>query len=111
MSKFLDYNPANGAWVETNYSAHEDKITVHRKQDLEGLLAYTKANRDSGVNDKIGKDFFFSKYATIPAVIQVELLKKGINVHNPNQTKEVMRELNRNYPYLKTTNLTHDGSS
>ena len=111
MSKFLDFNPENGAWVETDYSAHEDKITVSRKQDLQGVLDYAKANRNSGINDKIGKDFFFSKYAIIPAVVQVDMMKKGIDINNPHQTKEVMKEINQNYPHLKMTNLTHDGSS
>lgn len=108
MSKFLDYNPINGTWIETDYSAHEDKITVHRKQDISGLMKKLKVERNSGLNDKVGKDFHFSKYACIPPVVQVELLKKGINMHNPNQTKELIREINTNYPHLKYTNLHHE---
>lgn len=108
MGQFLDYNPSNGTWVETDYSAHEDVITVHRKQDVSGVLELAKANRNSGLNDKIDSDFHFSKYATIPNTIEVELLKKGINIHNPNQTKELLKEINENYPYLKHTNLTHN---
>lgn len=108
MAQFLDYNPTNGVWTETDYSAHEDKLTVSRKQDVSGILEYTKANRNSGLNDTIKGDFHFSKYATIPNTIEVELLKKGIDMHNPHQTKELLKEINENYPYLKHTNLTHN---
>lgn len=108
MSKFLDYSPHNGTWVETDYCPHEDKLTVHRKQDVEGVLEYAKANRNSGINDKIGKDFFFSKYAIIPPVVQVEMKKKGIDIGNPHQTREILREINQNYKHLKCTNLVHN---
>ena len=111
MSKFLDYNPANGTWVETDYSAHEDKITVTRKQDLSGVLEYAKANRNSGINDKIGKDFYFSRYAIIPPVIQVEMKKKGADIANRADWPKVYKLLNTDYKHLKLTNLTHDGRS
>lgn len=109
MSKFLDYNPTNGTWVETDYSAHEDKITITRKQDLQGVLDYAKANRNSGLNDKIGKDFFFSKYAIIPPTVQVELMRKGLDISKQEDLPGVFKELNTNYKHLKLTNLTHDG--
>lgn len=109
MSKFLDYNPSNGTWVETHYSAHEDKITIERKQDVAGILKYAKANRDSGINDKIGKDFYFSKYAIIPPTVQVELMRKGLDINRQEDLPKVFKELNSNYKHLKLTNLTHDG--
>ena len=108
MSQFLDYNPTNGTWVETDYSAHTGKMTVTRKQDMTGVLEYAKLNRNSGVNDKIGKDFFFSKYAIIPPIVQVEMKKKGIDIGNPHQTGEILKEINQNYPHLKLTNLVHN---
>ncbi|MEM8714157.1 MAG: hypothetical protein AAGE92_00025 [Cyanobacteria bacterium P01_G01_bin.4] len=105
MAKFMDYNPLNGVWTETDHSAHAEVMTISRKQDLEGLLEYTKASRNSGINDRVGE---FSHYAIIPTTVQVELHKKGIDVGSPHQTKELMREINQNYPHLKMTNLTHD---
>ena len=108
MSTFLDYSPHNGTWTETDYCAHENKLTIHRKQDISGVLEYAKVNRNSGINDKIGKDFFFSKYAIIPPVVQVEMKKKGIDIANPHQTREILKEINENYPNLKLTNLVHN---
>ena len=105
MPKFLDYNPARGTWYEEDYDHTEDKYIVHIKQDVEPVLEVAKAERNSGINDKVGD---FSKYAIIPAHVEVELRQKGINIYNQHQTKELLREINRNYPYLKTTNLKHE---
>lgn len=46
-------------------------------------------------------------YATIPLVVQYELLKKGINVHSKSDRGRVLDEINANYPHLKTTRKTH----
>lgn len=106
MSKFLDYNAARGTWYEEDYDHTEDKVIIHTKQDVEPVLERAKLERNSGINDKVGD---FSKYATIPAHVEVELRQKyGINIYNNGQTKELLKVINRDYPYLKLTNLTHE---
>ena len=38
----------------------------------------------------------------------VEKLKqKGIDIYNKDQTKELLKEINTNYPWLKTTTKKH----
>ncbi len=32
-----------------------------------------------------------------------DVKQKGIDIYNPNQTKELIKEINENYPYLKLT--------
>jgi hypothetical protein len=39
--------------------------------------------------------------------VEMELKKKGIDIYNPNQTKELLKEINTNYPYLKATIAKH----
>jgi len=39
--------------------------------------------------------------------VEMELKKKGIDIYNPHQTKELIKEINTNYPYLKTTTAKH----
>lgn len=90
--------------VKTNYSYDDGKVFVSKTQDLSGLLDYTKwmRNNESAHGDTV-------KYATIPIVIVEELYKKGINVYQCNSKEDVQRlikEIDANYPYLKTTNLT-----
>ena len=53
------------------------------------------------------KDYYFEHYAVIPAHVELAMRQKGINIYNPAQTKEVLKEINTNYPHLKTTNRTH----
>ena len=36
------------------------------------------------------------------------MLQKGIKMFDPNHAKEVFREVNTNYPYLKTTHKHHE---
>jgi hypothetical protein len=105
LSKFLDYNPDRGTWYEEDYDHVEDKLVIHTKQDVEPILDVAQRERNSGINDKVGD---LSKYAIIPAHVEVELRQKGINIYDPRQTKELLRAINRDYPHLKCTNLTHN---
>lgn len=104
MSKFLDYNHNRGTWYEYEYDAQEDKGIVSIKQDVEPVLDYAKEQRNSGANDKAGD---FSLYAVIPAHVEVALRQRGINIYNDGQTKDLLKVINKEYPHLKTTNLTH----
>ena len=105
MSKFLDYNPDKGVWHEEDYDHTTDTYVVHTKQDVQPVLDYTSALRNSGEHDKVGD---FNRYAMIPAHVEIALRKKGINIYNKYQTKELLKEINQNYPYLKVTNLHHE---
>lgn len=106
MSRFLDFNASRGTWYEYDYDHDEDKAYVTIKQDSQPVLDLAKIERNSGINDKVGD---FSKYAMIPAAIEVELKRKwGIDMYDQNQTQELLRVINKHYPHLKTTNLTHD---
>jgi len=46
-------------------------------------------------------------YASIPPVIEMQLKQKGIDIYNKDQTKELLKEINTNYPWLKTTTKKH----
>lgn len=105
MSEFLDYNAHRGTWYTYAYDHGEDKAHVGIMQDVQPAIDKAKEERNSGINDKVGD---FSKYAIIPAHVEVALRQRGINIHNPNQTKELLKVINEEYPGLKYTNLTHN---
>ena len=106
MSKWKEYDPLTGV-VETNVADGETgQLTVHKSQDVEGLLERNKVLRNSGATD-IGITKGLWHYASIPLTVQYELLKKGINVHDRLDRAKLLDELNSNYQYLKTTNKTH----
>ena len=47
-------------------------------------------------------------YASIPPVAIYKLLYEyGINIFNRNDVKRAVEVINRDFPYLKTTNKTH----
>jgi len=107
MSKFLDYNPNNGSWMEGSYNS-DGTLTVKKLNDVEPLLNHAKELRNSGTYDSAKGDMYFSKYAMIPPSVIVELHKKGIQLGNPYHTKRLLKEINENYPNLKTTNMVHN---
>ena len=90
LSKFLDFNHHRGTWYEYDYDPQNDTSHVSIKQDVEPVLDFAKDQRNSGINDKVGD---FSHYAVIPAHVEVALRQKGINIYNPDQTKELLREI------------------
>jgi hypothetical protein len=106
MPRFFDYNPDNGTWIEDETDA-DGNLTFKTWQDVQPILDRTKEKRNSGQVDKGIKRGFWH-YATIPPVVEMELRQKGIKIGNPNQTKELLKEINTNYPYLKNTDLTHN---
>lgn len=47
-----EWNPHTGVWYEEEYDHTTDSIIVHTKQDVQPVLDYAKAQRNSGINDK-----------------------------------------------------------
>ena len=106
ITKFFDFDPVTGVRCDTT-DGEGDDITVYASQDLQPVLDHTKRIRDSGLADEgIKKDFWH--YATIPTWLEIELRSKGINIYDKNCTKDLLRELNTNYPKFKTTRLHHE---
>jgi len=110
MAEPLSYNPLTGVqeWIEVEEGVGEDIWRIRKEQDIEPILNFTAAVRNSGASDEHFKqDDFACLYAVIPLVVEVELLNKGINIHDPGCTKRLLEEINTNYPYLKTTDKVH----
>lgn len=106
MAQFFDYNPHRGTWYETEEDA-DGNLTIATRQDIAPVLEETKRRRNHGETDKgIKRDFWH--YATIPAHVELEMKQKGVNIYNKDQTKEMLKMINRDYPYLKNTYLKHE---
>jgi len=108
MAKFfkqnlIGVNDDRGTWYE--YEDTDDGFLIHTKQDISPVVDWAKKQRQSGKNDQVGE---FNHYASIPAHVELELRAKGINIYDKNCTKDLLREINTNYPWLKTTNLHHE---
>jgi len=107
MAEFFDYNADRGVWYEADFR-EDGSFVINTKQDVQPVIDYATRIRNAPFNDTKLGDNYFVRYAVIPTQVELELRKKGINIYNPNQTRELLREINRNYPYLKTTNRHHE---
>ena len=102
-----EYDPLTGVH-ETNVGHDwEDKVTVRKTQNVQGLLDRNAYLRNTGATDAGIKKGLWH-YCSVPIVVQYELLSKyGLNIHNKNHTDRIFQVINRDYPYLKTTDKTH----
>lgn len=106
MAEWIEYDPATGVRRD-NIATDEGDLIINRSQDVGGLLDYTAEARNTGAGDDGIKRGLWH-YASIPVVVQYEMLTKyGVNVHKKEDTERVFALINQHYPYLKLTNKTH----
>ncbi len=103
MPVFFDYDPVTGVTQTYDYDPITDTHAITSTQDLSGFLDAMKAKRDNPDAWKKGVKESWAHYASIPPVIEMEMRKKGIDIHDRTQTKRILNEINQNYPYLKAT--------
>lgn len=106
MAEYFDYDPLTGIKYFTEQEG--DDTLLIRTQDVQPLLDRNKAMANEGVMDKGIKESWWH-YCDIPAVVELELRKKGIDIYNPDHGRRMFEEINCNYPYLKRTHKKHVG--
>ena len=106
MAEFFEYNKDNGMVYSTEMK-NEDDMIIRAEQDVEPILD-EMARRRNANKDSSGISKGFWHYCSIPVHVELELRQKGINIYNKHQTKELLKEINTNYPYLKATRLHHE---
>lgn len=108
MAELFDVDPQRGITRYFDYEEDTGLARVRTVQDMEPLLKYTAEMRATrAADEKLRDDDYMCMYALIPTVVQIELMNKGINIHDPSQTKRLVAEIETNYPYLKTTQYHH----
>lgn len=107
MAKTFDYSPDHGMFYEIEDNAQNPgELFIRPIQDVQPVLDFTKAKRNSGLNDRGIKQEWWH-YATIPPIVQVAMKDKGIDFHKKSHMPRVLKEINENYPHLKCTDLKH----
>jgi len=102
--EFFDIDPVTGLAEYVEFV--DGKVHITYEQDVQAVVDYAK----SLANEEICDGNFRGEgwhYAIIPAVVQMQLKAKGIDILNQNHTKRLLQEINTNYPYLKTTHRNH----
>ena len=106
--ELLVFNPDTGisTYTEMVDEGGVQRILVTKEQDVQPLLDHCQALRNENVHTP--KDEYFH-YAKVPAIVQLQLLKKGIDFfsNDPAEQKRVRQEIDTNYPYLKTSYAKH----
>ena len=105
MSEFFDYDPNNGMIYSMDYDHRTDETVIHSKQDVGPILDHMADKRKKDDDSGIGRGLWH--YCTIPTRVELELKQKGIDIYDKNCLKDVLREINQNYPYLKATRKNH----
>jgi len=104
---FFDFDPITG--LTEYYEDHGDgRVSIHTYQDVEPFVDAAKRMANSGSADEAWRKSGATLYAIIPPAVQGLMLQKGIKMFDPNHAKDVFREVNTNYPYLKTTHKHHE---
>jgi hypothetical protein len=108
MSEFLDFDPLTGIthWFDHDEMTNMSSITY--TQDVEPILDFAAVHRNDSLTDGGIKEDWW-KYAIVPAIVQVKLRAKGIDINDPGATKRIIQEINEHYPKLKMTQKNHDG--
>lgn len=110
MAEFLDFDPVTGISHYTDYDETTGNMKIRYVQDVQPILDYTRAlAADGGTDQGIKKGFWL--YAKIPAVVQVHLKLKGIDINDPSATKRIIEEINTNFPHLRTTQKWDGGKT
>ena len=98
------FSQDQGITTYFDYNNLTDDMHLTAVQDVTPILDAMKGKRLQARWDKEVKEDWVH-FAKIPEIVELELLQKGINIYDKNCTKQMMQEIQTNYPYL----LAHDG--
>jgi hypothetical protein len=107
MPILFDTDPERGIKEYWDYDPINDTFSIITEQDVSGFLDKMKDVRnDPTISSKgIKEDWWY--YASIPEVVELDLLKRGLSLYDKNHTKDILKVINTEYPYLKATDKTH----
>lgn len=98
----VEYSTWDGIKREWYFDDDTDELICHKTSDVTRMLDYNKslAAEQTDFSSKTK----FHKMASIPPIVEMELLKKGIDLKDsdPAMRKRLYQEIEQNYPHLKT---------
>ena len=107
MPILFDIDAESGVKTYYDYDPIKDQAILTYEQDVSHFLDRMNAIRNNpDISSKgIKEDWWY--YCSIPEVVEIELMRKGLYLHNKDHTKAILKEINTNYPYLKATEKWH----
>lgn len=113
MKRLLDVDPLHGTYCFFEYDHTSKQVTLTHEQDVSAILDANKASANDADKTRHGWKNDWWKYASIPAIVEIEWLNKyGVSLDNPAHKKKIFDLLNHpDYRYLKATDKIHTVSS
>ena len=107
MPILFDYDPITGIKEYFDYDPINDAVSITSEQDITLFLDRMNALRNNEDYSKDGIKEEWWHYCSIPSVVELELRKKGLCLENKDHMKQILKEINSNYPFLKATTKKH----
>jgi hypothetical protein len=105
--ELFDFDPLTGL-AEYYEETSDGRIQIHTMQDVEPILDAAQRLRNEGHPDEVWKKDGVSMYAAVPLAIVGQMMKRGINIFDPNDLPRVIKEVNTTYSHCKTTYKHHE---
>lgn len=106
MPILFDVDPDTGMQTYFDYDPINDQVGLTYQQDVTGFLDRLRAMRNEKVTDAGIKEEWWH-YASIPPVVEIELRNRGLDLNNKDHMKDILKVINAEFPYLKTTDKWH----
>lgn len=103
MAEFFEWNPITGIKTETEYNSETGELTLIRTADVESVVNFANKVRNEGGLNKEGIAEGWWAYASIPPIVQLQMLAKGIDISKEDHHARMFQEINEHYPHLKLT--------
>jgi len=107
MPILFDFDPVTGLREYFDYDPIKDEVCITTEQDVTYFLDRMQAIRnDPSISAKGIKEEWWA-YCSIPPVVEIELRNRGLDLHNRDHMKDILKIINAEYPYLKYTEKKH----
>lgn len=107
MSILFDIDAETGVKTLYDYDPIRDQVFLTYEQDVSHFLDRMQAIRNNPEISAKGIKEDWWLYCSIPEVVEMELMKKGLQLHNKDHMQAILKEINTNYPWLKATDKWH----
>lgn len=107
MPILFDYDPVTGIREYFDYDPINDQVRITTQQDVSAFLDRMKAMRDDPSISAKGIKEDWWHYCSIPEVVELELMRRGLSLHNKDHMQDILKIINAEYPYLKATEKRH----
>jgi hypothetical protein len=107
MPILFDYDAETGVKTMFDYDPIKDEVHLSYEQDVTGFLDRMQDIRNNPDISAKGIKEEWWHYCSIPPVVEMELMRKGLYLHNPDDMKAILKIINSDYPYLRATDKWH----